>query len=342
MSNVMSITDGMETLSRFNVADAAFMLLFNCKCPGNTKKVKAKKRTETAVSEFSDLPLFANFVTVDTTAATELVGVSKKLMESKELTAIQSADSVMRKWLYTKGFTSDIDGILWIPKGVRTQVQRGLEQFLIRRDGLIDQFMSEYSATIATARGRLGDLFDPKNYPSESAIRSKFSVRFRFVSFSVPDELRVVSPETYAEEVRKAQEQAQQTANDIMDAMRESFLKLVSNLTDALAPSADGKHKRFHGSNLQKLQEYLSDFSDRNICKDDRLANLASQASALLSGVTAEGIKSNDEFKARLVERMDSLGSQLRELVTDAPTRRMRNRYAGDAPETNAGATSAA
>ena len=61
--------------------------------------------------------------------------------------------------------------------------------------------------------------------------------------------------------------------------------ELVQHLVERLQPGADGKPKVFRDSLVRGMEEWLSDFSARNLAQDGELSSLVERARELLHPV---------------------------------------------------------
>lgn len=303
----------------FALTQEAMLISVSFGVMGNSKHV----RTE-AQSNDAEQPNLFNSVQVKTDASLDVLRVNKTLLESKELTAIISEDAAIRNWLAKKALPFPMVGLQLIPFQLVPQVESKLKAYQSKRQDLIEQFMSAYYGLCLNAKARLGTLYNPDDYPSAEAIRSKFTYRWSYGKFSVPDTIKTISADLYKAECAKAQEQLQGAVSDIVLVMRETLYKLVAKLADSLAPGTDGKVKKLHATAVTNLQEFLADFPLRNIVNDVQLDKLVSKLRLMVDGVSADGLKANSEFKAKIQAKMDSIASQANELVEAIPGRKYR------------------
>lgn len=317
---VMEQINNMDNVSDlFALTQEAMLISVSFGVMGNTKHV----RTEVQSPEADQANLF-NSVQIKTDASLDVLKVNKTLLESAELTAIISADMAIRQWIAKKALPFPMVGLQFIPFGMIPQVKAKLEEYKQTRQGLIEEFMSAYYDLCLKAKARLGKLYNPLDYPSAEAIRSKFTFRWNLVKFAVPESLKMVSEQAYNEECKKAQAQIQDAVSDIVFTMRESLYQLTASLADRLVPGEDGKGKRLTPKVVNGLQEFLTDFDLRNVVNDEQLAKLVTKLKAMLSGVSAESLKANADYKAKIASKLESIAQQAGELVETIPGRKYR------------------
>jgi hypothetical protein len=243
-----------------------------------------------------------------------VVGVTKKILESKELDAIRSLDRAMRDALDRIALPSPLhNGIYLIPTELIERVDKLIEKYKVDREILIDRFIEAYQARIDEAQSKLNGLFEWGDYPSAEDARSRFKVESSFIEFGVPS--RGLSADIYTREQENFQKRMQESADEIQLMLRETMKEMVDHMVAILTPSADGKYKKFYETSVTKLMDFLKDFSARNITDDADLEALVNQAKSILSGVDIESLRNSSSFKENLQASMSTVKESLNTLV---------------------------
>ncbi len=107
----------------------------------------------------------------------------------------------------------------------------------------VESLDHHYSELKATARQRLGSLFNAGDYPQ--SLRNMFSVEYDFPSVQPPDYLQELNPQLYEEECRRVQSRFDEAVRLAEDAFTTELARLVSHLTERLSGHEDGKPKTF-------------------------------------------------------------------------------------------------
>ena len=68
----------------------------------------------------------------------------------------------------------------------------------------------------------------------------------------------------------------------------------------------------------------MNDLTTRNIFNDEKLAELAEEARAAISGVSPYGLNYNDSMKTKIKASMDALKISIDEAIEDLPKRKIR------------------
>lgn len=273
---------------------------------GNTKKVAGEK-------------------VLVTEADKALLKVSKQLIDSPELEAIGHHDSRLRKWL--SGICLpflDWPGVLIVPKPVMQRVWTRLLAHREERVALVSALVAAYAGLVEKAKEALGPEFNSTDYLPVEEVASRFRFYWAVRTFETPDDLKEVSEEIYAEQKAATQAQFSAAMEEISSVLRQKALELFTHLRDKLQPSADGKPKVLRQPTIDALKEFMDNMDFRNIGNDEALAEQVQKARELLGDETAVTLKTNNEFRNKVLAGMTELSENLSALVQDAPERKFR------------------
>ena len=259
---------------------------------------------------------------IETDAEKDALGLSKELLDSPELIAIDKEDGRFKKWLCKKSLPSMFRaGVYRLPLEMLTKVDDALQRFSSDRAALVDIFTRAYPERIQEARDRLRSQFRPEDYPDAEAIRKAFSVQWSYLTATTPTEIGSISREIYERERIKAQELAQAEAEECRFALRSLFAQLVEHMTDRLTPSEDGKPKVFRDSLVKNFQEFLGDCSARNVTGDRELDALVRKAQDLTAGLDAAYLRKAEGVRDAVRDGLERMKPALDAMLTDKPTR---------------------
>lgn len=274
---------------------------------GNTKKVDS------------------NSGILTTNADKSMLGVNKKLIDSKELTAIRDHDNALRTWLEKKCVPfPGWPGVMIMPDGLTLEVVERLEQHVELRHGLVAAWIDVYPSKRHDARALLGDEFANSDYPQIDEMRRRFRFDYIIRSFQTPETLKDISPELYTKQKAVAEKQYNSAMEEISAVMRLKLHEMVAHLTDKLTPEVDGKEKQLRQPTIDKINEFLNDFPLRDVSNDTQLAEVVAKAKALLGDTDAATIRTTETFKTKLYAGMEDLTEILGGLVEERPSRKFR------------------
>ena len=251
-----------------------------------------------------------------------MLHVSKDILQSDELQAIYRHAAEIRSFVKARSLPSLLrGGIYLVPVAGIPGIEEGLESMKVVRRGLIEKFMEAYPKLVEDARVRLGEHFDEADYPTPAMVKKAFSLDIRYLTFSTPSSLKNVSSALFEREQKKAERAWAVAHDEIITLLRAEFKKLVDHMADRLSVGEDGKKKVFRDTAVSNLASFMDTFDPRNVCNDADLSEMVKKARALLSGVDAETLRSNDQLRAHTQEQFSKMSETLGTMVTAKPSR---------------------
>lgn len=250
--------------------------------------------------------------------------VSKDILVSEELQAIQRHDMQIRNYLWSRSFPSHFRrGVYLIPFNLANDVYARLEEFKEQRQELIEEFLSVYPEKVKEAEKRLKALFDPEQYPSVADLRRHFKMTWSMHTQGPPETLKKLKGNIWEKELKKAKEAAEQAREEIIKLMRAEFAELIAHAVDRLTPDADGKPKIFKNSMVGHMEEFISLFDAKNIGNDKDLAGLVKKAKGLVSGINIDDLREDKDYRKQIAQGFTQIKASLDPLVEKRPSRRI-------------------
>lgn len=196
---------------------------------------------------------------------------------------------------------------------------------------LVDLFCSWYEEQYRSgrlfedARLALGSLYNANHYPTPGRVRGEFGWSYSYLSTGVPDALGVVDPAIYQRELDRARRMAEEYEATCKAALRQRFADLAAQMREALKPKDDGKPRKFYGSHLTNLAEFLHAFHAQNtVTNYAELEAEVARVRRLVDGVDADLIRDDGAFRERLAESFGEVGRNLDAMAAAVPSRVVR------------------
>jgi len=265
---------------------------------GNTKKSHAEVVTDGDQSRFK---------------------THKVLLNSPELKRISNEDLKMRLFVYKECVPFDMGVMLVSMKKVTNIVAVLKEYQTVTRPALVQAFKDAYIWLILEAKTALKSDYNPDDFIPYSKLDEEFSFDYKILGFNVPEELASISSEIFQAEVEKAQAHISTITHEIEQAQRSVLLSMVDTLDDKLSEGKVPNQKA-----IEKIQKFLAEFELQDVTSDKKLAPIVAELKALTEGISAKGIKTNEEFKATLAQKVLSVTASLEEMVETRPARRIK------------------
>lgn len=256
-------------------------------------------------------------------AAADLVSASKKLIDTshpayKAATAIKS--QAMSYW---RGMT-----LPYPQDGVRLIRQADVESFEVKMREFKDQLAAaaanlqlEYETIKIAAREKLGQLYNPADYPP--TLEGMFTISWEYPPVEPPRYLMNFNPELYEQEQSRVQQRFENAVAMAEEAFAEQLSDMVSHLIERLADNPDGTQKVFRATAVDNFKEFYENFRKMNVRSNPQLESLIAQASNLVSGVSAQELRTDKSLRQNLTAQMSNLQTALNSVIVDAPRRRI-------------------
>lgn len=256
-------------------------------------------------------------------AATDLVTASKRLIDTKNstyrtLTALKSQASA-----YWRSMTLPYpqDGIRLIKQSDIAAFEDKMREFKEQLAAAASNLQLEYESIKEAAREKLGDLFNPLDYPP--TLEGVFEIKWEYPPVEPPNYLMTFNPELYQQEQSRIQQRFEAAVIMAEDAFAEQLQEMVSHLIERLTDEPDGTKKTFKSSAIENFKEFYDNFRRMNVRSNAQLENLIQQANSLVSGVEAKDLRSNSNLRQDLRTQMTTVKTALDTLITNAPRRRV-------------------
>lgn len=215
-------------------------------------------------------------------------------------------------------------GIRLIPQRTIADFDRQIAQFRDQLDEAVAELDHHYSDLRQVARQRLGNLFNPTDYPV--SLIGLFAIEHEYPSVEPPSYLRQLNPALYEQECQRVQARFDEAVQLAEHAFVDELAKLVEHLGDRLRGDADGKPKIFRDTAVTNLSEFFARFRTLNVRSNEQLDELVQRAQQLMAGVEPQQLRDNASLRQRVTAQLSSVQSSLDGLMVDRPRRNILRR----------------
>jgi len=247
---------------------------------------------------------------------------AKILIDPESLLPVRSVISKARVYLSKSALPFPVFGLTLVPKEIISEMDTDLRGFQEEFKVEVENFIRRYDDERHKAKMSLGDLFSDTDYPID--IRGKFRFQWRFMTLDVPTRSGILTPEIYEREKEKFRVLMDETRELATVALREEFAGMIRHMAERLNGSEDGKPKKFKSSMIGKMHEFLDTFENRNIFCDDTLSDLVSQARDVVSGLSPEELRKDENLRHYIAGEMSQLRNAIDGAIEDLPRRKIR------------------
>ena len=256
----------------------------------------------------------------------QFLSAGKKLLDSKH-PAFRAVNAVKHEVVtYWRGVSLPFPepGIRLIRQQDVSAVQVQLTTLKAELTEAVEQLEQQFDAMKATARERLGSLFNPTDYPD--SLRSLFDVTWEFPNVEPPSYLQQLSPDLYRQESQRVSARFDEAVQLAETAFIEEMSRLVSHLTERINGSDDGQPKVFRDTAIENIREFFQRFRELNVHSSDQLDQLVEQSQRILSGVEPQALRDTAQLRQRVAGELSAVQSVLDGLLVDRPRRNILRR----------------
>lgn len=215
-------------------------------------------------------------------------------------------------------------GVRLIPRRDILDLESQLQDLCERLSLSVEALQDCFPEMVDQARQRLGDLFDPADYPSN--LSDLFAISWDYPSMEVPSYLRRISPELYRAECDRMQARFREAVEVAELAFAEELRELVTHLADRLSGQSDGKPKVFRDSALINVLDFFEKFQRLNITSNESLEALVAQARDVLGGTTAAELRNGESLRIHVANELSRVEASLASHIADRPRRNILRR----------------
>ena len=258
-----------------------------------------------------------------TSADARFLTAGKKLVDTRHEAFRRLTSIRTRIRSYWRGIS-----LPYVEPGVRLIRQADIPAFVHTMTGFRDelheaegQLNAVYDEVKTDARGRLGRLYNPDDYPPE--IRGLFDVEWDFPSVEPPSYLMRVAPEVFEEERRRVLGRFEEAVRLAEQAFATEFGRLLAHLAERLTNDETGERRVFQDSAVTNLSDFFTRFQQLNVRSSPELDALVEEAQRLVQGVAPQQLRDSDSLRQQIAGDMARVRERVEGLITDVPRRRL-------------------
>lgn len=235
--------------------------------------------------------------------------VNKHLISDEAMKAIKTAQNAVRTHFY--------NGTLpWKDNGDRVLSRKAYMRFIQKHEELaqafyaaVDEFCTKvYPSEREKAEFRMGELFNPDDYPSASAIRQRFYVNLDIDPVAEAGDFRVQMDAKHADAIKASIEAAlQERVGKAMSHVWERLSDVLSNFADRTKSGAGIRIEM-----VQNLREVVDMLPEMNITNDAQLEAIRQQISDKLVGYEAADLRTDDTARAKAAKDAQKIMDQMK------------------------------
>lgn len=249
------------------VYDSAMLVALNIRCISRTGK--SAKGTQAVEDRYG----------VQDVGAFRVDRLSKA-----QFRPVSSAMSELRAFHREHTLKYPTPGYGLLPGRLYHEYLAGITQRIDRFDQAADELCAHWQVIVDDAQQRLGELFDPDEYPQGETVRALIGARVRFAPLPRPENVTLRLPEDELARIRRdteasVQEGIQGAVLDLAERIRETIEHLRERLSDP--------NHIFRDSLVESVREMVDMIPKLNVTDDPTINHIADQARIKLTEMPA-------------------------------------------------------
>lgn len=248
-------------------------------------------------------------VTTNKGAAVGVAAVNKKLLgDCVELDAIQKFVANVRNAHYAMTLPWSDTGLRMLPTAAFFTYQQNMTAFQNEFGTLVDKLLAAYGWEITQAEVKLGELWNPDEYPTADRLREKFRFNINYIPLPEVGDWRVdMEKETVAtlqDHYKSYYSGALETAmQDVWERMHTS----LSKMSERLDYTDDANKKIFRDSLVDNVIDIVDLLRDFNVTGDTHMEAMRQKLEDAMRGVTPDALREDQSFRADTKRSIDAI-----------------------------------
>ena len=245
----------------------------------------------------------------------------KTILESREVDDIKSFDGFTKKFINNLCLPFELPGFRMIPNSSVAEAEEYLMVRLDKREELIGKMLDAYPDLKAKDKIDLGDAFKEHDYPSVAQVREEYSMRWRFLTFTTPGNLKQLNRALWERERERSAKMWADNAKLADAFLHGTMSKIVNHMIDKITGKGDGKKWVFYSSTIDNVNQFLKTFDPRNINNNGELSELAKRLKDAMEGVDVDDIKKRKNVREHIELEFSKVKRHLDSMIIARPTR---------------------
>ena len=248
-------------------------------------------------------------VTTSNNASAGVANVSKKLLaDCAELMAIQKLTANIRNMHYNMTMPWSDTGLRLLPTAQYFKYHEQMTAMQHEYNSLVDTFLRDYDNEIINAQLKLGDLFDPFEYPTVDSLRHKFGFRLSYIPLPDAGDFRIDVGNEATDQIRTEYQSyySRQLENAMNDVWQRAY-DALSRMSERLDYQDNESKKIFRDTLVSNVTDMVELLHVCNVTGDSQMSALANQLDETLRGVTPDALREDAYLRAETKRTVDQV-----------------------------------
>ena len=185
---------------------------------------------------------------------------------------------------------------------------------------LVDDFIDEYPGIVSNIAFRMGDFFNPNNYPSAAQVRAKFGIHLYTAEVPEGDFRNTLSQDLADDLHNNYSRQTEQMVKDIMSKQAEQLTKVMESISHCcdieVITQADGtkktRRRKLYDSTIQRALELCDSFGQFKLSNNQQLEDARIALQQVLADVNVDALRDSDHLRQSIKSDVDEVLKKFR------------------------------
>jgi hypothetical protein len=248
-------------------------------------------------------------VTIDNRASTGVANVHKKLLgDCQELSAVLKFAGNVRNAHYAMTMPWSDTGMRLLPTARYFKYNEQMIALKTEYFHLVEAFLTSYNWEITQAQVKLGDLFNPDEYPSVSSLQSKFGFSYTYIPLPEAGDWRIDIEADAKEELAAHYQsyyrnQLEAAMGDVNRRAQETLMRMSERLD-----YGDNETKKvFRDTLVTNVLEIVDLMDACNLTGDPVMRENAQALRDALSGLDADDLREDYRLRRATKKAVDEV-----------------------------------
>ena len=246
-------------------------------------------------------------VTSQNYAATGVANVNKKLLANNaDLKAIQTHVTAMRNMHAAMTMPWSNSGLRLLPTAQYFKYTGAMSDMENKFWDLVNAFLINYHDAVIDVQMLLGDLFSRDDYPTAEELQRKYRVHINYMPLPDAGDFRVDISNEALREVKEQYADFYTTQyNTAMNDVWTRLHKALTNMSERLDYGSKEDKKVFRDSLVGNVNDMVELLRVCNVTSSPQMAQMADKLEEAMAGVTPDGLREDDTFRAETKRAVD-------------------------------------
>jgi hypothetical protein len=251
-------------------------------------------------------------VTTTNNADKGMANVHKRLLDCDELTAIQKFAGNSRTSHYAMTLPWSDSGLRMLPTTKYFAYQQTMTALQAEFSRLVDKFLQRYEWAINETQLKLGDMYDPSEYPSLDKVRSKFGFRLSYIPLPEAGDFRVDIGNQQADELRTQYETfySAQLERAMSDIWKRAY-EVLERMSERLDYGDHEQAKLFKTTLVTNVVDLIDVMESMNVTNDPNMQLQQRRLKQAMQGVTREALRDDEYLRRETKKAVDAVLASL-------------------------------